>query len=182
MASGRADPHFWLDPVRMASAVTLIGDALADLEPQSAEAMRTKAAGYRDAVLAVHETISERLAAVPADRRLVVTDHDSLGYFADRYGLAIAGVVIPGGSTLAEPSAGDLAELITMISETGVRAIFADTTQPADIAEAIARESEHDVAVVPLYTGSLGEEGSGAETYLSMMLLDAERIASALAG
>src|SRR5690606_19623413 len=109
------------------------------------------------------------------------TNHEVLGLFADRFGFQILGVIIPGGSTLAEPSAADLEALAEAIEEAGVPAIFAETSAPSRLADALAAEGT-DVEVVELYTESLGADGSGAETYLGMIRTSADRIAAALAG
>ncbi|MFP5255386.1 MAG: metal ABC transporter solute-binding protein, Zn/Mn family, partial [Acidimicrobiia bacterium] len=90
------------------------------------------------------------------------------------------GVIIPGGSTLAEPSAADLTDLAAAIERAGVPALFAETSSPARLAEALAGEGA-DVEVVELFTESLGEAGSGADTYLGMVRTNAQRIADALA-
>lgn len=177
---GRFDPHVWFDPVRMATAVTLLGDALADLDGGAAAELRDAAATYRAEVLEVHEEVAAMVAGIPPAHRLLVTEHDSLAYFADRYGFDVVGVVISGGSTLAEPSAGDLADLVRTIVDTGVSAVLVDVTRPTDLADVVAAETGLDVVVVPLYTGSLGPPGSGAETYLSLLRTDAERITEAL--
>ena len=107
--------------------------------------------------------------------------NDSLGYFAARYGFEVVGTVIPAGSTLADPSSEELAELITVMQTEGVNVLFAETTQPDLLAEAVAAELG-DARVVDLYTGSLGEPGSGAETLLEMLRTNARRVAEALDG
>jgi zinc/manganese transport system substrate-binding protein len=104
------------------------------------------------------------------------------GYFADRYGFDVVGAVIPGGSTLAEPSSQELADLADVIREQDVPAIFADTSSPTDLADALADEGGLDVEVVSLYSESLGEPGSGADTYLTMIQSNADAIAAALGG
>jgi zinc/manganese transport system substrate-binding protein len=124
--------------------------------------------------------IVEILAAVGDDDRELVTNHDAFGYFADRYDFDVVGVVIPGGSTLADPSSAELAALVEVITETGARAIFAETTQPTRLAEAVAAEVGGDVQVVELYTGSLGEPDSDAGTLIEMLVTNAQRIADAL--
>ena len=127
------------------------------------------------------EQVRETLAGVPEDQRVLVTDHDSFGYFAQAYGFDVVGVVVPGGSTLGDPSSAEVADLVATIQQTGVPAIFANTANPQQLADAIAGEAG-DVAVVELYVGSLGEPGSGADTYQSMILTNAQRISDALAG
>jgi zinc/manganese transport system substrate-binding protein len=118
---------------------------------------------------------------VPVDRRVLVTNHDALGYFADRYGFEVVGTVIPGISTQAAADAADFAALATTVRDRGVPAIFAETTSSTALADALAAEVGRDVAVVTLYTGSLGPPDSGADTYVGMLETDAHRIADALA-
>jgi zinc/manganese transport system substrate-binding protein len=121
------------------------------------------------------------VSAVPAGRRTLVTNHEVFGYFADRYGFDVVGAVIPAGTTQAEPSAEQLAELADTIEERGVPAIFVETSSPTRLADALAEEVG-DVDVVELFSESLGDEGSGGETYAAMMRTNATRIADALAG
>jgi len=110
----------------------------------------------------------------------MVTNHEAFGYFADRYGFEIIGVVIPGGSTLAEPSSADLGDLVEVMEQSGTGAIFAETTQPTSLAEAVAAELGGEVEVVELFTESLGRPGSGAETLQEMLVTNAGRISEAL--
>lgn len=176
------DPHVWFDPVRMADAVTAIGERVAEVAPERAEEVRRNAEDYRDQVLAMHDRVAGILDGIPPQRRRLVTNHDSLGYLADRYDLEVVGTVVPGGTTLGESSSRELAELVETVRETGAPAIFIDTSAPDRIARAVSREVGGDVEVVELYTDSLGPEGSGAETYLGLIETDARRIADALAG
>ena len=121
------------------------------------------------------------LAAVPTDRRVLVTDHDALGYFADAYDFEVAGVVIPGGSTLAEPSSAELADLVQTIDAEGVSAVFSNTANSTALVDAVATEAGTQVEVVELFIGSLGSPGSGADTYAGMVTTNAQLIADALA-
>lgn len=109
-----------------------------------------------------------------------MTDHDAFGYFADAYDFEVAGVVVPGGSTLARPSSAEMAALARTVRETGVPAIFANTANPQALVDALAQEVAR-VDVVDLYVGSLGDPGSGAESYQGLMTTNARRIAHALA-
>jgi len=177
---GTLDPHIWTDPARMAEVATGLGEALAAADPSCDAAHRAAAAAYRQRLEALDVEIEGILAAVPPENRKLVTSHHAFGYFADRYGFEMIGVIIPGGSTLAEPSPADLAGLVEILRREGVRAVFAETTQSADLAEVLAAELGGEVAVVSLYTGSLGEAGSGADTYLGMQRVNAQRIAAAL--
>ena len=177
---GEFDPHVWLDPIRMADATRLVAAELTAIDDSVDWAARAEA--YAATLVSTNEAISAVLSGIRDDDRKLVTNHDSLRYFAHRYGFEIVGVVIPGGSTLAAPSSGELADLVAAIDREEVPAIFADTTAAMDLAEAIAREATADIAVVELSTGSLGEPGSGAETLVGMLQTNAGRIADALSG
>jgi zinc/manganese transport system substrate-binding protein len=174
------DPHFWQDPARMAVAVRALGETLArvgdDLPP---EEWAARAEAYAAELDALDAELEQLLADIPEDRRKLVTNHDSFGYFADRYGFETIGTVLPSGDTLAEPSATDLQALAATIEEEQVPAIFAETTQPDRLAEALASEVDVDVEVVELYSDSLGE--GEATTYIDMVRTNAERIREALA-
>ena len=174
---GSEDPHVWFDMTRMATAAELIGAQLATTGGTAYAECATEVA---ERIRAAEAEVRATLESVPADRRILVTDHDALGYLADAYGYEIAGTVIPSGTTLAEPSSADLAELVSLIVTEDVPAIFANSAEPSTLAEAVAAETGRDVQVVSLYVGSLGEPGSGAEDYLSMMATDANLIATAL--
>ncbi len=179
---GDLDPHIWTDPQRMAEVAVGLGEALAAADPACAGARREAAAAYGGELADLDDEIAGILAGIPAERRKLVTNHRSLGYFAARYGFEVVGAIIPGGATLAEPSPADLAALADTLRREGVRAIFTESTRPAALAEALAAELGEQVAVVGLYTESLGEGGSGAETYIGMQRINAQRIAAALGG
>jgi zinc/manganese transport system substrate-binding protein len=175
---GDLDPHVWMDPIRMAQAARLIADRLADFDPSVD--WDSGADAYAAQLETAHERIDALLSAVPLDRRLLVTNHEVLGYFAARYGFEVVGVVIPGGSTLAEPGSEELAALVAVIDELNIQAVFAETTEPSTLARAIADEADHPVAVVTLHTESLGEPGSPADTLIGMLEENARLIVDAL--
>jgi zinc/manganese transport system substrate-binding protein len=176
--NGACDPHVWFDPSRDAETAQVIARLLAVID--SSVPWADRADVYAADLVVADAQIVELLKPIPATDRLLVTNHDSFGYFADRYGFVVVGTVIPGGSTLSEPSSVDLAELVAVINESGVSAIFTETSEPTALADAIADEVDHEVEVISVYTGSLGEQGSGAETLIGMLLTNAQRIASGL--
>jgi zinc/manganese transport system substrate-binding protein len=178
---GDEDPHWFTDPLRVADAAGLIGEAVADgVEGVDPATVSQQADAYAEEVRAAAGAIDEQLGALPVDQRTLVTNHEVFGYFADRYGFEIVGTVIPSGTTLAEPSSAELAELVDVIDDAGVPAIFADTSSSDALAETLAAETGEDVAVVELFTESLGEEGSGGATYLELIQTNADRITAAL--
>lgn len=174
------DPHVWMDPLRMAEAARIIATRLSTLDPSTD--WTEQAELYAAELVDADEEIAEILSSVPASQRRLVTNHDSLGYFATRYGFEVVGVVIPGGSTLGEPSSERLANLIEVMRREGVKVLFAETTHPSALADAVADELGGDVRVVELFSGSLGEPGSGAENLVEMLVTNAERVAEALGG
>ncbi|MGH9192153.1 MAG: metal ABC transporter solute-binding protein, Zn/Mn family [Acidimicrobiales bacterium] len=179
---GGTDPHFFTDPARMAAAAQGIADFLVDEVPAlDTPAFANQAGAAFDELRTLDGEVEQTLSAVPPDRRTLVTNHEVFGYFADRYGFEVVGAVIPAGTTQAEPSASQLYELSRTFEEQDVPAIFVETSSPTGLADALADEVG-DVDVVELFSESLGDEGSGAETYSDMMHTNAGRIADALAG
>ena len=177
-AHGLWDPHFWFDPIRVKIAVNEIAARLSVLDPESAGAYFANAAAYEKELDMLHEWTLTHVAMVPPERRLLITSHDSLSYFAKLYGFEVVGLVIPSLSTHVEPSAEHIAGLIETVHEHDVPAVFGETTVDQKIVEALARETGAEL--VQLYSGSLGEEGSGADTYISMVRTNVERIVEAL--
>jgi len=176
---GTDDPHLFTDPVRMRQAAALIAEELvAELRFLATPAFHARVDAYLSALDALDAEVEALLAPIPEERRLLVTNHEVFGYFADRYGFEVLGALVPGGGTLAEPSAADLADLAVLIEEREVPAVFADTSSPTRLADALAAEGA-DVEVVELHSESLGAE-LGAATYIGMVRTNAERIAAAL--
>ena len=174
------DPHFFSDPVLMRQAAGMVADALATALPAlDTPAFRQRVDRYLAALAALDGEVRTLLAPIPPERRALVTNHEVFGYFARRYHFVVLGAVLPGGSTLAQPSAADLAALARLVSKRRLPAVFADTSSPARLVEALAAEGAN-VTVVPLFSESLGPTGSAGATYIAMMRTNAQRIAAAL--
>lgn len=179
------DPHIWFDPVRVATGVELLAAELAALDSGvDEEEWLERARLYRDELLDLDAEIEAELASIPDERRRLVTNHDALGYFADRYGFEILGTVIPSSSMQAAADPARFAALVETVEEAGVTAIFAENIDSSLLAEQLASEvigrSDLEIEVVRLYTDALGEEGSGAETYVGLLRTNAGLIADAL--
>ena len=168
------DPHIWLDPINVASAVTLITEAAIDAGFDTS--VRVCAQDFIDELEALATEIADDLSAVPSDRRFLVTNHDALGYFAARYGFEVVGTVIPSLSTLAETNPAELADLAAIIEELDIPTVFSEEQASDRDAEALA-DALSGVAVVTLDTGSLRD---GGDTYVAMMRRNARSIAAAL--
>jgi zinc/manganese transport system substrate-binding protein len=180
-AAGADDPHFWTDPARMIDLVGALSDAVvesvAGVDPA---AVTAGAAAYTAQLGELDAAMASAFSAIPDGQRSLVTNHHVFGYLADRFDFRIVGAVIPGGSTLAAPSASDLRDLVDAIDDAGVATIFAESSQPDRLVQVLADEAGIDVAVVELFTESLSEPGEGADSYLTMMRTNTERIATGL--
>ena len=130
---------------------------LSELDPENAETYAANAEGYRSELEALEVELAAIVAELPQEKRKMVTDHDSFGYFADEYDFEIIGTVMPSFSTMASPSAAQLAQLHDQIESQAIKAIFVGTTVNPDVAQAIADDT--GVRIVALYTGSLSEAG-----------------------
>jgi ABC-type Zn uptake system ZnuABC Zn-binding protein ZnuA len=175
------DPHTWMDPNNVKIWADNIATALADVDPAGADAYQTNADAYKVQLAELDAFITAQVDAIPPTDRNLVTDHEALGYFARRYGLQVIGAVIPNLSTSAEPSAADLASLVTAMREQNARAIFVETSVSDAMAQQVAAEVDHPVQVLRLHF-TLGEPSTGADTYLSMMRVNIETIVKGLTG
>jgi len=177
-AHGPLDPHFWFDPVRVKAAVNEVAARLSAIDPEGAETYLRNAAEYGQQLDELHAWIQEQVSAVAPERRLLITSHDSFSYFAEAYGFEIVGLVIPSLATHVEPSAEHIADVVEVVREHEIPALFGETTVSERLAQTIATET--GAQLFRLYSGSLGPEGSGADTYLGMVRTNVERIVEAL--
>ena len=174
---GLEDPHFWFDPLRVKIAIDDIAARLSGLDPDRGGVYTANASAYNARLDELHSWTEEQVCVVPEERRLLLTSHDSLGYFANLYGFEVIGVIL-GVGTEKEPSAADLVDLVEEVEEEGVSAVFGETTVSERLASTIAEES--GAKLVRLYSGALGDENSGAATYIDMVRTNVERIVEAL--
>jgi ABC-type Zn uptake system ZnuABC Zn-binding protein ZnuA len=173
------DPHVWFDPTRVTTMVANIAAGLTSVDPDGKPSFEARLAAYQAALDRLDAAIQEWIALIPEEHRKIVTNHDSLRYYAERYRLTIVGTVIPGMDTRSEPSAKDVAALVDVIEAEGVRAIFAENTVNPSLAQELASQSGITV-VDNLYTDSLGDAESGADTYIGLMQTDTRIIVEAL--
>jgi ABC-type Zn uptake system ZnuABC Zn-binding protein ZnuA len=173
-----ADPHLWLDPTLVVRYVENIRDGLIQFDPEGETVYRANAESYIAQLKDLDAWIKEQVAQIPADQRLLVTNHEALGYFADRYGFVVVGAVVPSFSADAAPSAAQMAALIDSIKSSGAQAIFLGEVENPALAEQIANETGVKV-VDDLYLETL-TAGPPAATYIDMMKHNVARIVSAL--
>lgn len=177
-AAGSCDPHVWTDPANAALWALSVRDTLSSLDPANAETYAANADAYLSELAALDGDVRDQIATIPEARRLIVTNHLTLSYYAHRYGLELAGVVIPGGGTAAEPSVQEVLDLVSTVQDYGVPAIFTETTVNPSLAQQVADET--GAQIVPLYTDSLSEPDGDAGTYLDYIRYDTRMFVEAL--
>lgn len=173
------DPHFWLDPNNVIKYVENIRDGLTAADPSGKDAYAANAAAYIAKIGELDAWIRVQVATIPEARRLLVTNHESFGYFADRYGFRVVGAVIPSVSSAASPSAQQLARLADQVKATGAPAVFLEAGATTQLADQLARETGIKV-VTDLLTHSVTAVDGPAPDYLGMMRYDVQRIVDAL--
>ncbi|CAL9409296.1 zinc ABC transporter substrate-binding protein AztC [Streptomyces sp. enrichment culture] len=181
--AGQPDPHFWTDPDRVRKVTGLMADQIIKhVDGVDADTIRANAERYAKHLAELTTWMEKSFGRVPADRRVLVTNHHVFGYLADRFGFEVIGAVIPSGTTLASPSSSDLRSLTEAMERAGVRTVFADSSQPGRLAEVLRTETGGGVRVVELHSESLTAEGGGADTYLRMMRANTTAMVAGLTG
>jgi len=172
------DPHLWLDPNNVIAYVENIREGLTHFDPDGAAIYKSNADAYTAELKELDVWINEQLAQIPFERHLLVTNHEALGYFAERYGFKVVGTVIESVSSDASPSARQMAALVDQIKSSGAPAIFLDASDNPALAQQIAAET--GVAVVTdLHLESL-TDGAPTATYIDMMKHNVTQIVNAL--
>ncbi len=174
------DPHVWFDPTNVIAWVDLVAEVLGDVDPDHAAGYRERAKDYAQSLRDLDAWIFEQVSRLSPARRRLVTDHDSFGYFANRYGFLLIGTVLPALSAMSEPSAREVAALETAILEAKVPAVFVGTTVNPALASQVAADTGAQLVV--LYTGSLSDADGPAPTYVDLLRYDVLRIVAALGG
>jgi zinc/manganese transport system substrate-binding protein len=178
---GEADPHWWQDPRNAMLATREIERALVRLDPDGRAAYERNAAAYVARLRRLDAAIAACMRKVPDAKRKLVTTHDALRYFANRYHVEIVGAIIPSRSTQAQPSARDIDELVDQIRAEGVEAIFPETALNPKLERAISREAGASVGDA-LWADSLGPEGTDGETYFEAMASNTAAIVKGMTG
>lgn len=173
------DPHFWLDPVSVIKYAENIRDGLSQADPAGASVYAANADAYIAKLNDLHTWINAQVQQVPEASRKLVTNHESFGYFTDRYGFQMVGTIIPSVSTGAAPSAQELAALVEHIREADARAVFLETGANPQLARQLAQETGIKV-VTDLFTHSITDATGAAPTYLDMMRYNVKTIVDAL--
>ena len=161
------DPHMWLDPNLVITYVENIRDGLIQVDPDGAETYKANADAYIAELKELGAFIKEQVDTIPVERRLLVTNHEAMGYFAERYGFEIVDTILPSFSSEAGASAQEIVAAVEAVRSSGAPAIFLGEVENADLANQIAAETGVKV-VDDLYLESL-TDGAPAPTYIEMM-------------
>jgi len=173
------DPHAWMDPVNGITYVRNITEALVRLLPTHEADLRSRSAAYISSLEQLDTYIRRRIDSIPVARRVLVTSHDAFHYFGRRYGLRLESVL--GTSTDADVRTSDLVRLNQVIRESGVPAVFIESTINPKLLQQVARDNGIRIGG-KLYSDSLGESGGPAGTYLGMIRTNIDVIAGGLTG
>lgn len=173
-----SDPHTWTDPNNVKIWVENIRKALSTADPDNSADYQANAEAYIRQLDELDGWIREQAAQIPEGKRDLVTDHMEQGYFAKEYGFNLVGALIPGYSTLAEPSAKELAQIEDAIRSLGVTAVFVGNTVNPTLAERVAADT--GTRLVYIYSGSLSPADGEASTYLDYMRYNVNAIVGAL--
>ena len=172
------DPHLWLDPNNVVTYVENIREALTHFDPDGAALYKSNADAYMAQLTDLDVWIKEQVSQIAPEKRLLVTNHEALGYFADRYGFTVIGAIVPGVSSDASASAQQMAALIDQIKASGASALFLDEAENLALAQQIADETGVKV-IEDLHLESL-TDGPPAATYIDMMKHNVTQIVDAL--
>jgi ABC-type Zn uptake system ZnuABC Zn-binding protein ZnuA len=173
------DPHMWMDPLKVIHYVENIRDGFSQADPAGKEIYSANAQAYIAQLQDLDRWVKSQVALVPPEKRLLVTNHDALAYFAEAYGFKVVGAVIPSVTNEASPSAQQMAALIDTIKSSGAPAIFLDISENQKLANQIASESGAKV-VTDLYVETISAPDGPAATYIEMIKHDVTEIAAAL--
>jgi zinc/manganese transport system substrate-binding protein len=174
---GGADPHAWQSVANAKIDVANIRDALVAADPAGKAAYEANAATYLGKLDALDQDVKVAVAAIPADRRKIISTHDAFGYFQQAYGVEF--IAPQGVSTEAEPSARDVARIITQVKKQKIPAVFLENITDARLMERIAQESGARIGG-KLYSDALTDAKGDAPTYLDMMRHNIKQISTAL--
>jgi ABC-type Zn uptake system ZnuABC Zn-binding protein ZnuA len=178
---GEVDPHWWQNPRNAVVAVGEIRDALIAADPGGAATYTANADAYVARLRTLDRAIADCMGAISPARRKLVTDHDALGYYADRYDVEVIGTVIPALSTRAQASAGEVARLVRTIRSVGVTTIFPEGSANEKLTRAVADDAGATVGPA-LYADTLGPDGSAGETYIGSLRFNTQALATGFAG
>lgn len=178
--AGSPNPHLWTNPIYGLKYAEIVRDTLVRRDAANADFYKANYTAFKQRIEQLDQAIKTTIDSIPAQNRKLLTYHDSWAYFAPRYGMTVVGAIQP--SDFSEPSAKDVADLITQLRNEQVPAIFGSEVFPSTVLDQIARETGVK------YVDSLrdddlpGEVGAVNHTYIGLLAEDVRIMASNLGG
>jgi manganese/zinc/iron transport system substrate-binding protein len=180
--AGLYDPHVWFNVQLWSQVIAGIRDRLIEHDPKNAEVYKKRGEAYLKTLQELNAYIKHRASELPKSRRVLITAHDAFNYFGDAYGFEVVG--LQGISTDSDVGTADVTRLVDLIVERAVPVVFTEASIPSRNIEAVQRAAQargQKVAIGPeLYSDTLGEHGTMAETYSGMVRSNIDMIIEAL--
>ena len=177
------DPHVWMNPKNVIHWVRNMVTVLSEADADHAVVYRERGESYIAELAEMDAYIRDQIRLIPVDRRILILDHQLFNYFADEYGFTIIGALIPGTSDSAEPSPRAIADLVGLVREYNVPALFVGRTASEGLqklAETVIAEAGTVIRILPTLTGSLALPGTRGDTYLDFLRFNIEQIIKGL--
>lgn len=182
VGSSAKDPHIWHDVQLWSRAVQHAGKSLSKLYPEDAEYYIQRTKSYTDTLIELHQWVKEEIAKIPEQQRILVTAHDAFSYFGEAYNMRVEG--IQGMSTISEAGLKRVTSLSKLIVENNISAVFPESSVPNGTVEELVKSCRKQGLTIhlgeTLYADALGEEGTGAATYVAMIRKNTHTIVSSL--
>lgn len=179
---GHYDPHIWMDPSLWAETVPFVARELVKIKPEQEALFQKNADVYVETLMKLHEENKTLLASIPKEQRVLITAHDAFGYFGEVYDVDVMG--LQGISTASEFGLQDLQNLIDVIVERKVKAVFVETSVPARSIEALVegcKAKGHTIIIGgELYSDAMGAPGTNEGTYIGMLKHNVDTIVNSL--
>lgn len=176
------DPHIWFDVSLWSEAVDIAGQALANLDTAYAKTYQTNTMAFRKELATLHAFVQEEIRKIPAEQRILITAHDAFEYFGEAYGIEVRG--LQGISTVSEYGLKDISDLVNLITERNIKAIFVESSVPRKSLEAVVEgcaKRGHTTRIGgTLYSDAMGEAGTSAGTYPGMVRANVRTMVEAL--
>ncbi len=176
------DPHVWMDVSMWSEVAQAIGDAISEFDPSHAEQYRQRVEVVRKKLNALHEYGVKQIACVPKEQRVLVTSHDAFRYFGKAYGIQVE--AIQGISTESEAGLQRVTDLVDLLVNRKIKAVFVESSVPPDsiaaLVEGAARRGHKVTIAAELFSDAMGTEGTYEGTYIGMMDHNLSSIARAL--
>ncbi|MFP4088800.1 MAG: metal ABC transporter solute-binding protein, Zn/Mn family [Cyclobacteriaceae bacterium] len=180
--AGAYDPHIWFDVALWSEAVAYAAEKMYTLDTMHAEQYQSNTEAYLQQLDSLHTEVKSQIAAIPAERRVLITAHDAFTYFGEAYEIEVRG--LQGISTISEYGLRDISDLVNFIVDRGIKAVFVESSVPAKSLEAVVegcRKRGHEVSIGgTLYSDAMGAEGTPEGTYIGMVKKNVETIKQAL--